>query len=118
MVKNILSIKSTALLAVIALAIFVYWPGLHGPFLLDDSPNILAAHVENPDWSAFVYTVTHNGSGLLGRSVTMMSFMLTEWQFGLDSWGYKFHNLLLHITNGLLLYRLLYLLLPLLEPRI
>jgi hypothetical protein len=47
-----------------------------------------------------------------------MSFKLTEWQFGLSPWGYKFHNLLLHLANGLLLYRFLYMLLPLLEPRI
>src|SRR5688572_28951834 len=118
MVKHPLSLKIAACLAVFALTVLVYWPGLDGPFVLDDKSSIVGVYIENPDWDAILYTVTHNSSGLLGRTVTIMSFMLTEWQYGLSPWGYKFHNLLLHLINGLLLYRLLYLLLPLLEPRI
>lgn len=117
-IKNFLSLTNAAVVAVIALIMLVYWPGLGGAFVLDDSTSIVAIHIPNPDWNALVYNVTHNTSGLLGRSVTILSFMLTEWQFGLSPWGYKFHNLLLHLANGLLIYRLLYLLLPLLEPRI
>ncbi len=118
MFNNLLSLRNIAFVGVLALTIFLYWPGLSGSFVLDDTANIVAIHIENPDWNGVLYNVTHNGSGMLGRSVSMLSFMLSELQFGLDPWGYKFHNLLLHIINGLLLYRLLYLLLPLLEPRI
>lgn len=113
-----LLLQLIAFIAVLELTVLVYWAGLDGPFVLDDVTSIVSAYIENPDWNAIVYTVTHNTSGLLGRSVSIMSFMLTEWQFGLNAWGYKFHNLLLHLANGCLLYRLLYLFLPLLDPRI
>src|SRR5690606_470084 len=37
---------------------------------------------------------------------------------GPDSWGYKYHNLLIHLLNGLLLFWLLQKLLPRLAPQI
>lgn len=106
------------LLACLGLTALVYWPGLSGPFLLDDQPNIQRGFIENPDWDAIVYTVTHNGSGRLGRSVAMLSFVLSGLQYGLDPWGFKFHSLLLHLVNGLLLLRLLQMLLPRLDPQL
>jgi hypothetical protein len=102
----------------LGLAAAVYWPGLSGPFMLDDGPNIAAVHIANPDWEAIVYTITHNGSGLMGRGLSMLSFVLTGLQFGLDPWGYKYHNLLLHLLNGLLLFRFLQVLVPLLDRKL
>ncbi len=116
--KKILLLPNATIIFASILALFLYWPGLSGPFILDDSSNIGGSRVDNPDWSSVVYTVTHNSSGLLGRSVSIVSFILTEWQFGPDPWGYKFHNVILHLANGLLLYRLLSVFLPILEPRI
>ena len=69
---------------VLLLTAAVYWPGLTGSFNLDDTANISRAYVANPDWDAIVYIVTHNGSGLLGRSVSMLSFVLTGLEFGLE----------------------------------
>lgn len=104
--------------ATLGLTAWVYWPGLSGPFLLDDGPNIGAAYIPNPDWDALVFSITHNNSGLLGRSVSMLSFTLTGLEFALEPWGYKYHNLLLHLLNGVLLFRLLQGLMPLLDPRL
>jgi len=105
-----------ATLAVLALALLVYWPGLQGPFVLDDYQNIISVHLEKPDWKGFVYTITHNDSGKLGRVVSITSFVLSGLQYGLEPWGFKFHNLLLHLLTGLLLFRLLVTTLPLLAP--
>src|SRR5690606_37371384 len=91
-----------ALVACLGLAVFVYWGGLSGPFMVDDGPNIENGFIPNPDWDAIVYTVTHNGSGMLGRSVSMLSFVLSGLQYGLDPYGFKLHNLLLHLLNGVL----------------
>ena len=102
----------------LGLTTFVYWPGLAGPFMLDDAPNIENGFIQNPDWDAIVYTVTHNGSGMLGRSVAMLTFVLSGLQYGLDPWGFKFHNLLLHLLNGVLLFRLLQVVLPRLDARL
>jgi hypothetical protein len=106
------------LVACLGLTLFIYWPGLSGPFMVDDGPNIENGFIENPDWDAIVYTVTHNGSGSLGRSVSMLSFVLSGLQFGLDSWGFKLHNLLLHLATGFALFHLLRQLLPKLDAQL
>lgn len=101
----------------LGLTVLVYWNGLTGSFILDDGANIVIAHIPGSDWDGFIYSITHNGSGLLGRSVSMVTFVLTGLQYGLDPWGYKYHNLLLHLLNGVLLFRFLQLLLPQLDHR-
>lgn len=102
----------------LVLTLGIYWPGLSGPFMVDDDPNIVNGFIENPDRDAIVYTATHNGSGALGRVVSMLSFVASGLQFGLDPWGFKLHNLLLHLVTGLLLFRLLRQLLPKLDARL
>ncbi len=108
------------MVACLLLTAFVYWSGLRGAFALDDGANIIYpyAYVKDPTWEAVSYVVTHNGSGILGRSVSVISFILTGLQYGLDPWGYKYHNLLLHLLNGVLLFYLLQLILPLLDRRL
>ena len=118
MLKKKFYLSNAVIVCTLILTLLLYWQGLSGPFMLDDNANIGESQIENSDWNSIIYTVTHNSSGLLGRSVSIISFMLTDWQFGPNPWGYKFHNVLLHLANGLLIYRLFYLLLPLLEPKI
>ena len=108
---------ATITVCVLVLTLLIYWPGLSGPFVLDDLQNIVRPYVADPDLTAILYNITHNNSGIFGRSVSILSFIVTEMQFGNEAWGYKFHNLLLHLGCGLLLFRLLYLILPLLEQR-
>lgn len=107
----------TAGTAILLLTAVLYWSGLSGPFVLDDFENIVSAYVEAPDFDAVIYAITHNESGMLGRSVAMLSFVLTGLQYGLDPWGYKFHNLLIHLACGLLIFRLVSIVLPLLEQK-
>lgn len=116
--RKIAGLVLGGLVACLGLTVLAYWRGLSGPFLLDDAANISASYIPNVDWDGFVYIITHNGSGLLGRCVSMLSFVLTGLQYGLDPWGYKYHNLLLHLLNGVLLFRLFQLLLPLLDQRL
>lgn len=113
---QMLSAKNATFLTVFGLTMLVYWPGLGGSFVLDDNTSIIRMYVKDHDWYTLLYTITHDSSGLFGRSISILSFMLTEWQYGLDPWGFKFHNLLLHLANGLLIYRFLIALLPLLQP--
>jgi tetratricopeptide (TPR) repeat protein len=103
------------MIAFLGLTVLVYWSGLDGGFVLDDGANIMQAYIANPDWRAIVYTVTNNASGMLGRSVSMLSFVFTGLLYGLEPWGYKYHNLLLHMLNGVLLFQLLRVLLPQLD---
>jgi tetratricopeptide (TPR) repeat protein len=105
-----------AAVGVVVLTALVYWPGLGGPFVLDDRQNVINVYLENLDWAGFVFTISHNTSGMLGRVVSIASFMVTGLVYGLEPWGYKFHNLLLHILTGALLARLSFLTLRALVP--
>jgi hypothetical protein len=92
------------LMAVLALVVLVYWPGLNGPFLLDDGANLeplnawLSGRV---GWSSVVF---ENNSGPLGRPVSMATFVANAALFGVDPWWFKFINLVIHLLNGILVY--------------
>lgn len=98
----------------------IYWQGLDGPFLLDDFQNIVASlgpYLDEVSSENIYYVITHNASGMLGRPVSVLSLMLTGIVHGMEPWGFKFHNLVIHLFNGLLIFWLLYKLLPRLAPQ-
>ncbi|HNL24412.1 MAG TPA: hypothetical protein PKN67_06785, partial [Pseudomonadales bacterium] len=78
----------------LGLTLWLYWPGLTGPFLLDDQHNIAPLMLGNYSPSAIWYALTHNESGLFGRMLSTASLLLTGWLHGPGSWGFKYHNLL------------------------
>lgn len=100
-------ITALAIFSVLIVTCFIYWAGLAGPFILDDQDNILRAYVSSFDWTEILYAVTHNNSGVLGRPVSMLSLMVTGIVHGPLPWGFKFHNLAIHLINGLLILWLL-----------
>ena len=82
----------------------LYWPGLSGAFLLDDKHNIgplIANDVFS--WQQLWFVLSHNTSGLLGRSISVLSLHVTSLLHGGDAWFFKYHNLLIHLLNYLLL---------------
>ena len=104
-------------LVILTVTALIYWSGLNGPFLLDDRPNILIPYIEQTGWDTFYYAVTHNDSGMLGRSVSLISLVLSGMIYGIEPWGYKFHNLLIHLVVGVLLCRFVWRLLPVLTGK-
>ncbi len=92
-----------ALLVVVSL---VYWPGLSGPFTLDDFPNLepLAYFGGVVDWPSLIYFVGSNESGPLGRPLSMASFLLNDHSWPSNPEGFKYTNLMIHLINGLLVY--------------
>ena len=105
------------LLSSLVITVLVYWPGLNGPFLLDDYLNVVQAYVGELDISRIYYVATHNESGILGRPASMVSFIFSGLVHGPDPWGYKFHNLIIHLANGLLVYLLIFRVLSRLAPK-
>jgi len=95
-----------ALLITLALTVVAYWTGLRGPLVFDDAANLeplndwLQGHV---GWTSVVF---ENDSGLLGRSLSMASFLVNVALLGPDSWGLKLGNLLIHLLNGILAFTL------------
>lgn len=90
------------LLAVLAWTFLFYFPGLSGGFLFDDFNEI----VNNPNiqldrlslagladaWSGFIF-------GLSGRSLPMVSLAIDHSFWGLNPFGYKLTNVLIHLIN-------------------
>lgn len=91
----------------LALTALWYWPGLAGPFVLDDVQNVRNLELDTADPAAIWYHITHNDSGSLGRGLSMLSFVLTNLLHGDTARDYKLDNLLIHLVNGVLLCLLL-----------
>lgn len=101
-------LTSIALLVlVLGGALFLYWPALSGPFLFDDFHNL-----ENLNQIRGTLTWGRLGQYLAafhgdpGRPLAALSFLINDTAWPSDPWAFKYTNLLLHATNGLLVYLL------------
>ena len=103
-----------ALFAALLLMIFsvwVYWPGIDGPELLDDRSSLLVIKdLKDAPELAMDY-VFGDRSGLLGRSVSMATFVLEKMYLDEGIRGSKKVNIVLHALNGALVIWMLWLLL-------
>lgn len=95
--------------ATLVLCLWLYWPGLAGPALLDDSANLRVLSSLDESGLYLLDLVERNRAGPLGRPISMLSFGFSQ-LLGGDLWTLKYHNLLLHCLNGLLAAWLVYLL--------
>ena len=92
------------LLSVAATSV-VYLQALHGGFLFDDFPNIVEnapIHLASLSFSGLMASLDGASAGPLGRPISVFSFALTHWYFGLDPYAFKAINLAIHLINGLL----------------
>ena len=97
------------LLIAILLTAAVYWPGLYGGWLFDDYPNI----VDNPGVQpheasipALVRAALSSPASDFKRPLASLSFAANYLVDGLDPWGWKLTNLVLHLLNGVLVFLL------------
>lgn len=91
--------------AITALVLFALYPGLHGGFYFDDAPNIVensSIHLETLSRDSLQASLNGPSAGPLGRPVSVLSFALTHYIFGLDAFAFKAINLAIHLFNGLL----------------
>lgn len=100
----------------LASLIMIYWPGLFGPFLLDDLPSIAPTQLDSFSWSKLLEITTQNESGPLGRPLSILSFALNHLFFGPEPLSFKVVNVLLHFTSGLIIAWLCQLLLSCYTP--
>lgn len=96
--------------ALVVVGALVYWPGLSGPFLFDDYPNIVSnpkVHAQTLDLATLKRAAAGYEPGQIGRPLATLSFAL-NYYFGQDHpWGYKLTSLLVHLVNVLLVFALL-----------
>lgn len=94
------------LLGLLLLTSAVYWPGLSGPFLLDDVPNLspLGLNGGVSDWQGLTEFVLGNTSGPSGRPVSMLSFLIDAQDWPGVAENFKYTNLMIHLLCGLVLF--------------
>ncbi len=100
----------------LSLGILVYFPGLEGPFVFDDFSNIINndyIKIRTLDFQSLFQAANSLDSGPLGRPIAMMSFALNFYFTGGfdNTLPYKLTNLIIHLTNGLLIFYFMYLIL-------
>jgi protein O-mannosyl-transferase len=99
----LLAAATIAMLAAIAVA---YIPGLHGPFMFDDFPNIVnntALRINNLSPHNLLRAAFSSHSGVLYRPISMLSFAFNLYFFGDNSFSFKLTNLIIHLINTLLI---------------
>lgn len=98
-----------ALLACLALAVAVYFPGVRGSLLFDDTLNLVEntrLHIQSLDMEGLKVAAWSGDAGMLGRPVALLSFALNHYFSGLDPYYFKLTNIAIHLLNGLCIYTL------------
>jgi len=101
--KNLVFIA--ACLAVLLAGVVVYFPGLAGPFLLDDFGSVAALGDFGgvKDWDSFRAFVFGGVAGPTGRPVALLSFLIDANDWPAEPFPFKRTNLIIHLINGVLL---------------
>ena len=101
---NYLAIAGGWLLLFVAI-VFAYWPGLSGPFVLDDQGSIgaLGSLGGVTDWDTFTAFVFGGTAGPTGRPLALLTFLIDGNNWPTDPWPFKRTNLAIHSINAALL---------------
>lgn len=92
------------LYGLMGLTLWLYWPGLDGPFLFDDFANLpaLGEYGRIDDWQSLIRYLKEGIAGPTGRPISLLSFLLNDVSWPSEPWPFKYTNLLIHVLNGLL----------------
>ncbi len=98
-----------AFVSILVLSFLMFSPGLNGPFLFDDFPNLetLGFFGGVSDVPSALYFIFGNESGPLGRPLSMATFLLNDSTWPSIPYSFKYTNLLFHLINGCLVFKLL-----------
>jgi len=98
-------VLAAAWVVVMLVAVLAYWPGLDGPFLLDDFGSIkpLGDLGGISDWESLRTFVFGGHAGPTGRPISLLSFLIDADNWPAESWPFKRTNLVIHLINGVLL---------------
>jgi hypothetical protein len=105
-----------------AIAAVVYWPGVTGGWVFDDYPNIvdnMAIHISpgHTSLAAWVNAAISSPASFLHRPLASITFALNWMSGGGDPWPFKVTNIIIHLVNGVLVFRMLRALLRLMGLR-
>ncbi len=85
--------------------VVAYWPGLYGPFMLDDFTSIgqLGNFGSVHNWETFNAFVFGGTAGPTGRPLALLTFLIDGNSWPTDAFPFKRTNLIIHLLNGALL---------------
>jgi tetratricopeptide (TPR) repeat protein len=88
------------------LTLLVYQPGLSGPFLFDDFPNLEKLGALGPieNWELLQAYLSSGFAGPTGRPISLASFLLDAKDWPADPAPFKRTNVLLHLLIGAILF--------------
>ncbi len=100
------SVWAYAFFILIIATYFIYLPGTHGIFLLDDIPNLspMGKYPELSFWDNFWLFLLEGFSGPTGRPVSLASFYLHDSIWPTNASGFIKTNILIHLLNGVLVF--------------
>lgn len=86
--------------------LLIYWPGLNGPLLLDDIPNLRSLAAVGPvdDKSTFLQFVLRMSHSYPIRPLSFASFLINDNAWPLYTWMHKYTNVMIHLLNGVLVF--------------
>jgi len=96
---------AVAWIVILTCAAVAYWPGLAGPYLLDDFGSIaaLGSYGGVDDWESFKLFVFGGHAGPTGRPVALATFLIDANNWPADSLPFKRTNLIIHLLTGVML---------------
>ena len=110
------AIKPALLFCILAATVACYLPGLTGHFISDDGANIRLnpfLQIDSLDFSTLWQAASSGGASPLSRPISMASFAVNHYFFGMNPYYFKAINLAIHLINGVLIFMLSRLLLGL-----
>lgn len=109
-------IQPVTLFCILALTVACYLPGLTGHFIFDDGANIRInpfLKIDRLDFPTLWQAASSGGASPLSRPISMASFAVNHYFFGMSPYYFKAVNLAIHLINGMLVFILSRLLLNL-----
>ncbi len=100
------------LMLIVAALLAVFYPVIFGDISLIDDQDIVEAIKNTGSWSLQDLFIPHMRGGLYYRPILFLSFYLDKYLFNLDPGFMHLHNVILHVTNALLVFWLAYQLIP------
>ncbi len=94
------------LFVVVGTTLVIYWPGLSGEFILDDTHNLepLGQYLDEKASTRLSRFVFSGHSGPLGRPLSMASFLINDNYWPADPRLFKYTNVLIHTLVGTLVF--------------
>lgn len=96
-----------AFAAASTVTLLLYWPGLRGPYLIDDTQHLALVEAWLRGQLPLKDVIFANGNWLTNRSLAMGSLALSAWLGGYDPLSFKLGNLIFHLLCALVAFILL-----------